>query len=221
VRNDARAILGWNLSNLPTNIAPASSQRGSRSLSDGATCAEILLSTQASFVEAQRAAMKGNKEVIDALNFALKLELGAVNQYWLHYRRLDDWGYTKIAKKEREESIEEMHHADKLITRIIFLEGFPKMQEIAPLMIGENLKEVLECDLKGEYIAQEFYTKARELCRQHKDYVSMDLFEELLKDEEGHIDFIETQLDLLKSIGIQNYGQLQADSADKVEGHAD
>ena len=113
--------------------------------------------------------MKGNKEVIDALNFALKLELGAVNQYWLHYRRLDDWGYTKIAKKEREESIEEMHHADKLITRIIFLEGFPKMQEIAPMMIGENLKEVLECDLKGEYIAQEFYSKARELCRQHKD----------------------------------------------------
>ena len=125
--------------------------------------------------------MKGNKEVIDALNFALKLELGAVNQYWLHYRRLDDWGYTKIAKKEREELIEEMHHADKLITRIIFLEGFPKMQEIAPMMIGENLKEVLECDLKGEYIAQEFYSKARELCRQHKDYVSMDLFEELLR----------------------------------------
>ncbi len=93
--------------------------------------------------------MKGNKEVIDALNFALKLELGAVNQYWLHYRRLDDWGYTKIAKKEREELIEEMHHADKLITRIIFLEGFPKMQEIAPMMIGENLKEVLECDLEG------------------------------------------------------------------------
>ena len=110
--------------------------------------------------------MKGNKEVIDALNFALKLELGAVNQYWLHYRRLDDWGYTKMAKKEREESIEEMQHADKLITRIIFLEGFPKMQEIAPMMIGENLKEVLECDLKGEYIAQEFYSKARELCRQ-------------------------------------------------------
>jgi bacterioferritin len=89
------------------------------------------------------------------------------------------------------------------------------------MMIGENLKEVLECDLKGEYIAQEFYSKARELCRQHKDYVSMDLFEELLKDEESHIDFIETQLDLLKSIGIQNYGQLQAASADKVEGHAD
>ena len=165
--------------------------------------------------------MKGNKEVIEALNHALKLELGAVNQYWLHYRRLDDWGFTKLAKKERAESIEEMEHADKLITRIIFLEGLPKMQEIAPLMIGETLKEVLECDLKGEYIAQEYYTKARDLCREHKDYVSMQLFEELLQDEEGHIDFLETQLDLLKSVGIQNYGQLQAAPANKVDGKAD
>ena len=151
--------------------------------------------------------MKGNKEVIDALNYALKLELGAVNQYWLHYRRLANWGFTKLAKKERAESIEEMQHADKLIDRIIFLEGFPKMQEIAPLMIGETLKEVLECDLKGEYIAQEFYTKARELCRTHKDYVSMDLFEHLLKDEEGHIDFLETQLDLVEKLGLQLYSQ--------------
>jgi bacterioferritin len=165
--------------------------------------------------------MKGNKEVIEALNYALKLELGAVNQYWLHYRRLQNWGFTKLAKKERAESIEEMQHADKLIDRIIFLEGFPKMQEIAPLMIGETLKEVLECDLKGEYIAQEFYTKARELCRTHKDYVSMDLFEHLLKDEEGHIDFLETQLDLLKSIGIENYGQLQADPANEVSDSAE
>ncbi len=164
--------------------------------------------------------MKGNKEVIEALNYALKLELGAVNQYWLHYRRLDNWGFTRLAKKERAESLEEMNHADKLITRIIFLEGFPKMQEIAPMMIGENLKEVLECDLKGEYIAQEFYTKARDLCRSHKDFVSMDLFEHLLKDEEGHIDFIETQLDLLKAIGIENYGQLQSDPANEVEGSA-
>jgi len=165
--------------------------------------------------------MKGNKEVIEALNYALKLELGAVNQYWLHYRRLDNWGFTKLAKKERAESIEEMQHADKLIDRIIFLEGFPKMQEIAPLMIGESLKEVLECDLKGEYIAQEFYTKARDLCRAHKDFVTMDLFEHLLKDEEGHIDFLETQLDLLKSIGIENYGQLQAAPANEVSDSAE
>ena len=165
--------------------------------------------------------MKGHQKVIEYLNRGLRSELTAVSQYWVHFRLLEDWGFSKLAKKEREESIEEMHHADKLITRIIFLEGFPKMQEIAPMMIGENLKEVLECDLKGEYIAQEFYSKARELCRQHKDYVSMDLFEELLRDEEGHIDFIETQLDLLKNIGIQNYGQLQAASADKVEGKAE
>ena len=151
--------------------------------------------------------MKGSKEVIEALNYALKLELGAVNQYWLHYRRLENWGFTRLAKKERAESIEEMHHADKLITRIIFLEGFPKMQEIAPMMIGENLKEVLECDLKGEYTAQEFYTKSRELCRVHKDYVSMDLFEHLLKDEEGHIDFLESQLDLVAQLGVQLYAQ--------------
>ena len=165
--------------------------------------------------------MKGNKEVIDALNYALKLELGAVNQYWLHYRRLENWGFTKLAKKERAESIEEMQHADKLIDRIIFLEGFPKMQEIAPLMIGESLKEVLECDLKGEHNARALYTRARDICRKNEDLVSMHLFEELLKDEEGHIDFLETQLDLLKSIGIENYGQLQAAPANEVSDSAE
>jgi bacterioferritin len=164
--------------------------------------------------------MKGEPRVIERLNGALKMELGAVNQYWLHYRLTEDWGYGKLAKKERAESIEEMEHADKLVTRILFLEGFPKMQEIAPLMIGETLKEVLECDLKGEYIAQAFYSESRELCRSHKDYVSMELFEELLQDEEGHIDLLETQLDLLKSVGIQNYGQLQADPANEVDGNA-
>jgi bacterioferritin len=163
--------------------------------------------------------MKGKPEVLDALNEALKLELGAVNQYWLHYRMLDDWGYTKLAKKERAESLEEMQHADKLIARILFLEGHPNLQYIAPLQIGENIKEVLECDLRGEYIAQEAYSKSRDLCRQHGDLVSMQLFEELLKDEEGHIDFLETQIDLLNKIGVENYGQLNADSANDVEGH--
>jgi len=161
--------------------------------------------------------MKGKKEVIDILNEALKLELGAVNQYWLHYRLLENWGYTKLAKKERAESIEEMHHADKLVVRIIFLEGFPNLQHVAPLMIGQNVKEVLESDLKGEHLARDLYMKGRELCRKHEDYVSMQLFEELLKDEEGHIDFLETQLDLLDKIGAQNYGQLQADSADESD----
>ncbi len=162
--------------------------------------------------------MKGKKEVIEALNEALKLELGAVNQYWLHYRMLENWGFTRLAKKERAESIEEMQHADKLVARIIFLEGLPNMQTIAPLMIGQNLKEVLENDLKGELIAQDFYTKARETCRKADDLVSMQLFEELVKDEEGHIDFLETQLDLMGRIGEQNYGQLQADPANEVEG---
>ncbi len=161
--------------------------------------------------------MKGNKEVIEILNEALKLELGAINQYWLHYRLLNDWGFTKLAKKERAESIEEMQHADKLVDRIIFLEGMPNMQHIAPLMIGQNLKEVFECDLKGEYIARETYTKGRDICRLNKDYVSMKLFEQLLQDEEGHIDFIETQLELLDKIGEKNYGQLQADPTNELE----
>lgn len=161
--------------------------------------------------------VKGDKDVINVLNEALKLELGAVNQYWLHFRLLDDWGYGKLAKKEREESIEEMHHADKLITRIIFLEGHPNLQTVAPLMIGQNVKEVLECDLKGEYTAKEHYMKGRELCREKRDYVTMELFEDLLKDEEGHIDFLETQLELMSKIGADNYGLLNAKSADEAE----
>jgi bacterioferritin len=166
---------------------------------------------------APEGSMQGKKDVIDILNEALKHELGAVNQYWLHYRMLDNWGFTKLAKKERKESIEEMHHADKLVARILFLEGLPNLQVIAPLMIGQNVKEVLECDLKGEFNARDLYTRAREICRKNEDLVSMQLFEELLKDEEGHIDFLETQLDLLDKIGVQNYGQLQADAADEVE----
>ncbi|MGH1419721.1 MAG: bacterioferritin [Hyphomicrobiaceae bacterium] len=158
--------------------------------------------------------MKGDKDVIEMLNGALKLELGAVNQYWLHYRLLDDWGYAKLAKKEREESIEEMQHADKIIERIIFLEGHPNLQHVAPLMIGENIKEVLECDLKGEYEAIAHYTKGRQLCREKDDYVTMQIFEDLLKDEEGHVDFLETQLDLLGKIGEKNYGLLNSESAD-------
>ncbi len=161
--------------------------------------------------------MKGKKEVLEVLNDALRHELTAVNQYWLHYRLLDDWGYTKLAKKEREESIEEMQHADDLVSRIIFLEGHPNMQHLDPLMIGQNLKEVLECDLKAEYSARELYAKARNICHKAGDFVTEELFKKLLIDEEGHIDFIETQLDLLSKIGIQNYGQLQAGSADESE----
>ena len=161
--------------------------------------------------------MKGNERVIERLNQALKLELGAVNQYWLHYRLTQDWGLTKLAKKEREESIEEMNHADRLIERIIFLEGHPNLQTIAPLRIGQNVREVLEADLAGEYEAVANYREARDVCEEVRDYVSKNLFEELLTDEEGHVDFLETQLELLNRIGEQNYMQLNAASFDKAE----
>lgn len=160
--------------------------------------------------------MKGDDKVIEYLNKALRHELTAVNQYWLHYRMLDDWGYTKLAKKQREESIEEMEHADKLVERILFLEGLPNMQNLDPLLIGQNLKEVLECDLKAEYSARKLYGEAREVCRDKKDYASMELFENLIKDEEGHIDWLETQLELLGNIGVENYGALQSNAADEA-----
>lgn len=161
--------------------------------------------------------MKGSPKVIERLNEALFLELGAVNQYWLHYRLLDDWGFFKLAAKERAESIEEMHHADKLVERILFLEGHPNLQTLAPLRIGQNLKEVLEADLAGEHEARTSYAKSREICHAEGDYVSMKLFEELLADEEGHIDFIETQMDLLSSLGQERYGLLQSAPADEAE----
>ena len=161
--------------------------------------------------------MKGEKQIIERLNEALFLELGAVNQYWLHYRLLDDWGFTKLAKKEREESIEEMHHADKIIARIIFLEGHPNLQTVGALRIGQNVREVLESDLAGEYDARTSYKKSREICHEAGDYVTMQLFEDLLKDEEGHIDFLETQLQLFNSIGEAKYGQLNAASANEAE----
>lgn len=159
--------------------------------------------------------MKGNAKVIERLNEALFLELSAVNQYWLHYRLLDDWGFTKLAAKERAESIEEMEHADKLIERIIFLEGHPNLQTLAPLRIGQSVKEVLECDLQGEKDAWNSYTKSRNICEAEGDYVSKNLFEALIADEEGHIDFLETQLELLAKIGEEKYGQLNAGTADE------
>nr|WP_254007624.1 bacterioferritin [Rhizobium sp. L1K21] len=161
--------------------------------------------------------VKGSAKVIERLNEALFLELGAVNQYWLHYRLLEDWGYAKLAKKERAESIEEMQHADKLVERIIFLEGHPNLQTVAPLRIGQNVKEVLEADLAGEYDARTSYKKSREICYEEGDYVTMQLFEALLSDEEGHIDFLETQLELLSKIGEERYGLLNAASADEAE----
>ena len=161
--------------------------------------------------------MKGEERIIERLNEALFLELGAVNQYWLHYRLLDDWGYKKLANKERAESIEEMQHADKIIERIIFLEGHPNLQKVGPLRIGQNVREVLEADLAGEYDARASYKKSREICNELGDYVTQKLFEELLADEEGHIDFLETQLDLINKLGEEKYGLLNAAPADEAE----
>lgn len=160
--------------------------------------------------------MKGSEKVIDVLNEALKHELTATSQFWLHYRLLDDWGFQKLGEKWRKESIEEMVHADELIERIIFLEGHPNLQHLNPLLIGDNIREVLEADLRAEYSARALYKDARELCREEGDYVSMALFEKLMSDEEGHIDFIETQIDLYEKIGAENYGALNAVSTDQI-----
>jgi len=161
--------------------------------------------------------MKGDPKVIEYLNKSLRHELTAVSQYWLHYRLQEDWGLAHMAKKSREESIEEMGHADKLIERIIFLEGHPNLQKLDPLRIGQNPKETLECDLAAENDARALYIEAREFCREAGDYVSMSLFEELISDEEGHIDFLETQLDLYERIGDANYAQLNAAKMDAEE----
>jgi bacterioferritin len=151
--------------------------------------------------------MKGDPKVIEFLNLALKNELTAINQYFLHSRMLKDWGVSELASKEHKESIEEMQHADKFTVRIIFLEGFPNMQVIDPLHIGQNVKEVLDSDLQAEVNARALYQEAATYCHSVKDYVSRDLFEELMHDEEEHIDFLETQLDLVDKLGVQLYAQ--------------
>ncbi|MBA4491189.1 bacterioferritin [Paracoccus sp. S1E-3] len=161
--------------------------------------------------------MKGDAKVIEYLNAALRSELTAVSQYWLHYRLQEDWGYGRIADKSRAESIEEMHHADRLIQRIIFLEGHPNLQKLDPLRIGQNIKETLEADLAGEHDARTLYIEARDHCEKVGDYVSKDLFEDLIADEEGHIDFLEIQLRLHGEIGAQNYGLLNAKPANEAE----
>jgi bacterioferritin len=151
--------------------------------------------------------MKGDDRVIEYLNRSLRAELTAVNQYWLHYRILDNWGFKELAKKWREESIEEMHHADRLITRIIFLEGFPNLQVLDPLRIGQSVEEIIRCDLATEVAARALYTEAAEYCVSAHDLVSKELYDDLLIDEERHIDFLETQLELIKQLGVQLYSQ--------------
>ncbi|WP_209427280.1 bacterioferritin [Pararhodobacter sp. SW119] len=161
--------------------------------------------------------MKGDPKVIEYLNAALRSELTAVSQYWLHFRLQEDWGYGRLAAKSRAESIEEMHHADKLIDRIIFLEGHPNLQKLDPLRIGQNPRETLECDLAGEHDARNLYIEARQHCEKVADFVSKDLFEALIADEEGHIDFLETQLELMDKLGEEKYGLLNASPADSAE----
>ena len=151
--------------------------------------------------------MRGDQQVIDYLNKALRHELAAVNQYWLHYRILDNWGYRDLAKTWREESIEEMRHADRLVARILFLDGQPNMQSLDQLRIGKSVKEILDCDLAAELDARALYLEAARHCDSVNDRVSMNLFEQLTTDEEHHIDFLEAQLTLVDQLGLQLYAQ--------------
>ncbi|MCI4679706.1 bacterioferritin [Rhodoblastus acidophilus] len=151
--------------------------------------------------------MRGDATVLEYLNKALRSELTAINQYWLHYRILDNWGYKDLAKKWRKESIEEMEHADKVTARILFLEGFPNMQELNGLRIGENIKEIIEADLAAEMEARALYLEAAAYCLSVNDRVTQNQFEDLAHDEEDHIDFLETQLELIKQIGVELYAQ--------------
>ena len=151
--------------------------------------------------------MQGDKDVIAILNEQLTAELTAINQYWLHYKLQENNGWVKLAKHTRHESIEEMEHADKLTARILFFDGFPNMQVLDPLRIGQNVKEIIECDLAAEMSARALYQEAATYCHGVKDYVTRDLFEKLMSDEEHHIDFLETQLDLIGRIGLELYTQ--------------
>lgn len=154
--------------------------------------------------------MKGDTKVIEFLNEALKNELTAINQYWLHYRMLDNWGVTKLAEFERHESIDEMKHADKLAERIFFLDGLPNFQLLGRLKIGETVEEILKADLELEYEALPMLKDAIEHCESVRDYVSRDLFAEILESEEDHVDSLEQQFDLIERMGIENYIQLQS-----------
>lgn len=151
--------------------------------------------------------MRGDAKVIEYFNRSLRHELTAVNQYWLHYRVLDNWGYKELAKKWRAESIEEMQHADRLVARILFLEGFPNMQALDPLRIGQTVEEILRADLATEIDARALYLEAAAYCASVNDRVSKNVFEEIAEDEEEHIDFLETQLELISQVGIQLYSQ--------------
>jgi len=151
--------------------------------------------------------MKGDKKVIQYLNKAIKNELTAINQYFLHARMYENWGLEQLNEKEYHESIDEMKHADALIKRVLFLEGLPNLQDLGKLKIGENTEEMLRCDLALEMEAVPLLREAVEYCEQVKDYVSRELFEDILESEEEHIDWLETQLELIEKVGLKNYQQ--------------
>jgi len=155
--------------------------------------------------------MRDNPKTIEFLNAALKNELTAINQYFLHSRMLKDWGVTKLAQKEYEESIEEMNHADWIIERILFLNGLPNLQDLGKLFIGEDVAEIIECDLKIEHIAIPLLREAVGHCEEVKDYVTRDLFAKILTSEEEHLDYLETQQDQIRLMGIENYIQSQSE----------
>ncbi len=156
--------------------------------------------------------MKGDQGVIDFLNAQLKNELTAINQYFLHSRIFRHWGLQKLAKKEYEESIGEMKHADKLIERVLTLDGLPNLQDLHKVMVGEQTEEILQCDLRLEQGAQKTVKDAIAHCESVRDYVSRDILQDILDDTEEHIDWLETQLELIKRVGLQNYQQSMMDS---------
>jgi len=158
--------------------------------------------------------MQGDPTVIQHLNAVLKNELTAINQYFLHARMLKHWGVTRLGDYEYKESLDEMKHADRLINRILFLDGLPNLQDLNKLLIGESLQEVLECDLKLEQAAMPRLRDAVVYCETVKDFISRELFESILESEEEHVDFLETQLGLIPKMGIENYTQLQSEPAE-------
>ena len=154
--------------------------------------------------------MRGDAKVVDFLNRVLRNELTAINQYFLHSRMLKNWGVSRLAKHEYEESVDEMKHADRLVERILFLEGLPNLQDLNKLLIGETVKEVLDCDLRLEHEAIPLVREAIACCEQQSDYVTRELLEDILEGEEEHIDWLETQLGLIDTMGLENFVQFQS-----------